>query len=112
MEKKEKGSVAIEEKVLGPSSAQRQLRLDFRELDLNNIPKFFNYKVFWRGSVKERIFDIHKDIEIIETPIGNYPTYKVSRRFESGDARSQVFWLAPDLDFSVIQIFNDDGKRS
>ena len=65
MEKKEKGLVAIEEKVLGPSSAQLQLRLDFRELDLNNIPKFLNYKVFWRGSVKERIFDIHKDIEII-----------------------------------------------
>jgi len=111
VEKKEKGSVAIEEKVLGPSSAQLQLRLDFRELDLNNIPELLNYKVFWRGSVKERIFDIHKDIEIIETPIGNYPTYKVSRRFESGDTRSQVFWLAPDLDFSVIKIFNNDGRR-
>ena len=34
VEKKEKGLVAIEEKVLGPSSAQLQLRLDFRKLDL------------------------------------------------------------------------------
>jgi len=22
-----------------------------------------------------------------------------------------VFWLAPDLDFSVIKIFNNDGRR-
>ena len=111
IEKKESGSVPLEEKVLGPSSAQLQLRLDFKRLDLNNIPKSLKYKVYWKGSVKERIFDIQEELEKIETSMGNYLAYKVSRRFEPGNTRSQVFWLAPDLDFSVIKIFNDDGRR-
>ena len=57
-EKEEKGSVPLEEAVLGPSTAQLQLRLDFRKMDLGNIPKSLKYKVFWKGSIKERIFDI------------------------------------------------------
>ena len=109
-EKEEKGSVPLEEAVLGPSTAQLQLRLDFRKMDLGNIPKSLKYKVFWKGSIKERIFDIQENQEIIKTPIGNYLTYKVSRRYESGDSKSQVFWVAPELDFSVIKIFNDDGR--
>ena len=111
VEKKEKGSVPLEETVLGPSTAQLQLRLDFRKMDLNNIPESLKYKVFWKGSVKERIFDIQENKEMIKTPIGDYLSYKVSRRYESGDNKSQVFWLAPDLDFSVIKIFNNDGRR-
>ena len=111
IEKKDKGSVVLEEKVLGPSSAQLQLRLDFRKLDLENIPKILKYKVFWRGLIKERIFDIQENPERVETPLGNYLAYKVSRRYEEDEAKSQVFWLAPELDFSVIKIFNDDGRR-
>ena len=111
IEKKDKGSVVLEEKVLGPSSAQLQLRLDFRKLDLENIPKILKYKVFWRGLIKERIFDIQENLERVETPMGNYLAYKVSRRYEEDEAKSQVFWLAPELDFSVIKIFNDDGRR-
>ena len=111
VEKKEKGSVPLEEAVLGPSTAQLQLRLDFRKMDLSNIPKSLKYRVFWKGLIKERIFDIQENQEMIKTPIGDYLTYKVSRRYESGDSKSQVFWLAPDLDFSVIKIFNDDGRR-
>ena len=111
IEKKESGSVPLEEKVLGPSSAQLQLRLDFKRLDLSNIPKSLKYKVYWKGSVKERIFDIQENQEMIKTPIGDYLAYKVSRRFEPRNTRSQVFWLAPSLDFSVIKILNDDGRR-
>jgi len=111
VEKKEKGSVPLEEAVLGPSTAQLQLRLDFRKMDLSNIPKSLKYRVFWKGLIKERIFDIQENQEMIKTPIGDYLTYKVSRRYESGESKSQVFWLAPDLDFSVIKIFNDDGRR-
>ena len=48
---------------------------------------------------------------MIETPMGNYLAFKVSRRYEEGEERSQIFWLAPDLDFSVIKIFNNDGRR-
>tara|TARA_B100000965_G_C19416489_1_gene680154 strand:- start:66 stop:761 length:696 start_codon:yes stop_codon:yes gene_type:complete len=106
------GSVQLEDMVLGPSSAQLQLRLDFRELDLNNLPKFLKYKVYWKGAVKERFFDIQKEPEEIKTAMGSYLSYKVSRRYDSGESKSQIFWLAPDLDFSVIQIFNDDGKRA
>ena len=105
------GSVQLEDMVLGPSSAQLQLRLDFMKLDLNDIPKLLKYKVYWKGSVKERIFDIQEEPEKIKTAMGVYLSYKVSRRYESGESKSQIFWLAPDLDFSVIQIFNDDGKR-
>ena len=111
IEKKERGTVALEEKVLGPSSAQLQLRLDFRNFNLENIPENLKYKVFWKGSIKERIFDIQKNPERIETSMGDFLTYKVSRRYEEGENKSQIFWLAPDLDFSVIKIFNDDGRR-
>ncbi len=111
IEKKERGTVALEEKVLVPSSAQLQLRLDFRNLNLENIPKNLKYKVFWKGKIKERIFDIQKNPERIETSMGDFLTYKVSRRYEEGENKSQIFWLAPDLDFSVIKIFNDDGRR-
>ena len=111
IEKKERGTVALEEKVLGPSSAQLQLRLDFRNLNLENIPKNLKYKVFWKGKIKERIFDIQKNPERIETSMGDFLTYKVSRRYEEGENKSQIFWLAPDLDFSVIKIYNDDGRR-
>jgi hypothetical protein len=69
------------------------------------------YEVYWKGSVKERIFDIQENQEMIKTPIGDYLAYKVSRRFEPRNTRSQVFWLAPSLDFSVIKILNDDGRR-
>ena len=110
-EKGKTGSLKLEEKVLGPSSAQLQLRLDFRNMDLNNIPEYLKYKVYWKGAIKDRIFDVQESPEMIETPMGNYLAFKVSRRYEEGEERSQIFWLAPDLDFSVIKIFNDDGRR-
>ena len=112
IEKDESGSVPLEDMVLGPSSAQLQLRLDFRKLDLKNLPNLLKYKVYWKGSVKERIFDIKAEPEEIKTAMGSYLSYKVSRRYDSGESKSQIFWLAPALDFSVIKIFNDDGKRA
>ena len=80
-------------------------------MDLNNIPNSLKYKVYWRGSIKERIFDIQESPETIKTSMGDYQSYKVSRRYNEGEEKSQIFWLAPDLDFSVIKIFNDDGRR-
>jgi hypothetical protein len=50
--------------------------------------------------------------EDIETPLGNFSTYKVSRNFPQGDERSQTFWLAPELDFAIIRILNIDGRET
>ena len=50
-------------------------------------------------------------LEDISTPLGDYMTVKVSRERLEDQDREQIFWLAPDLDFAIIQILNDDGKR-
>ena len=49
--------------------------------------------------------------ESIETPLGTYEAYKVSRKFEEESTRSQIFWLAPDLDFSVIKIYDKNDRE-
>ena len=50
--------------------------------------------------------------DMVLGPSSAHLASKVSRRYDPGESKSQIFWLAPDLDFSVIQIFNDDGKRA
>ena len=111
VEDKDKGIVELSENVLGPSSASLQLRLDFREFDRDEIPDTISYVVYWKGTIKNRTYEVKKDKEYIETPLGTYETYKVSRQFEEGSERSQVFWLAPDLDFSVIKIYDKNDRE-
>mgnify|MGYP006060004807 FL=1 len=110
-ENKEKGNIVLSENVLGPSSASLQLRLDFREFGEKDIPDVISYKVFWKGEIKNRTYDISKEKESIETPFGTFDAYKVSRKFENGNDRSQVFWLAPDLDFAVIKIYDKNDRE-
>ena len=43
--------------------------------------------------------------------MGVYDAYKVSRKFEEGSDRSQIFWLAPDLDYSVIKIYDKNERE-
>ena len=111
IENKDKGTLALLENVLGPSSASLQLRLDFRQFDMDKIPDSISYVVYWKGTIKNRTYDVQKEKESIETPFGTYDAFKVSRQFEEGSERSQIFWLAPDLDFSVIKIYDKNDRE-
>ena len=111
IENKDKGILTLSENVVGPSSASLQLRLDFRQFDMDKIPDSISYVVYWRGTIKNRTYEVQKEKESIETPFGTYDAFKVTRQFEEGSERSQVFWLAPDLDFSVIKIYDKNERE-
>ena len=111
IENKDKGILTLSENVVGPSSASLQLRLDFRQFDMDKIPDSISYLVYWKGAIKNRTYEVQKEKESIETPFGTYDAFKVSRQFEEGSERSQVFWLAPDLDFSVIKIYDKNDRE-
>ena len=111
IENKDKGILTLLENVLGPSSTSLQLRLDFRQFDMDKIPDSISYVVYWKGTIKNRTYDVQKEKESIETPFGTYDAFKVSRQFEEGSERSQIFWLAPDLDFSVIKIYDKNDRE-
>ena len=111
IENKDKGILTLSENVLGPSSASLQLRLDFRQFEMDKIPDSISYVVYWKGTIKNRTYNVQKEKESIETPFGTYDAFKVSRQFEKGSERSQVFWLAPDLDFSVIKIYDKNDRE-
>ena len=111
IENKDKGTLTLLENVLGPSSASLQLRLDFRQFDMDKIPDSISYVVYWKGTIKNRTYDVQKEKESIETPFGTYDAFKVSRQFDEGSERSQIFWLAPDLDFSVIKIYDKNDRE-
>ena len=111
IENKNKGVLTLSENVVGPSSASLQLRLDFRQFDMDKIPDSISYVVYWKGTIKNRTYEVQKEKESIETPFGTYDAFKVSRQFEKGSERSQVFWLAPDLDFSVIKIYDKNERE-
>ena len=111
IENKDQGIIALQDNVLGPSSASLQLRLDFREFGEENIPDEISYIVYWKGAIKNRVYSVKKDKEPVETSFGNYEAYKVSRKFNDESDRSQVFWLAPDLDYSVIKIYDKNDRE-
>ncbi len=111
IENKDSGTLGLVENILGPSSASLQLRLDFRKLTEENIPNEITYKVYWKGTIKERTYEVNKDKESVETPLGVFEAYKVSRKFSEDSKRSQIFWLAPGLDFSVIKIYDKNDRE-
>ena len=111
IENKDQGIIALQDNALGPSSASLQLRLDFREFGEENIPDEISYIVYWKGAIKNRVYSVKKDKEPVETSFGNYEAYKVSRKFNDDSDRSQVFWLAPDLDYSVIKIYDKNDRE-
>ena len=111
IEDKDKGIIELLDNVLGPSSASSQLRLDFREFGEGNIPDEISYVVYWKGTIKNRTYNVNKQKESIETPFGIYEAFKVSRKFEEKSDRSQIFWLAPELDYSVIKIYDKNDRE-
>ena len=111
VENKDKGVLELYQNILGPSSASLQLRLDFRKLKEGNIPDEISYDVYWKGIIKKRSYDVSKVKESVETPLGMFEAYKVSRQFDEANERSQIFWLAPSLDFSVIKIYDKNDRE-
>ena len=75
------------------------------------IPEEITYDVYWKGTVKTRKYSVDLTKELIETPMGSYEAYKVSRKFDEGSERSQIFWLAPELDYSVIKIYDKNDRE-
>ena len=110
-ERKKESSVALVERTLGPSTSQLQLRFDFKELDLENLPEEMVYNVFSRGEVKTRTYRI-AGTENIKTQMGEFLSYKVERVFPKESQRVQEFWLAPELDFAIIRILDINGRET
>lgn len=64
-----------------------------------------------KGNVVERKYQVLGN-EFIETPFGSYETIKVSAT--STDSSTIIYFLAPDLDYFVIQSYVElkNGKRN
>jgi hypothetical protein len=110
-EGRKESSVALLEQTLGPSTSQLQLRFDFKELNLENLPEEMAYDVFSKGEVKRRIYRII-GTENIKTQMGEFLSYKVERVFPKESQRAQEFWLAPKLDFAIIRILDINGRET
>ena len=110
-EEKNKGSLKLLDGTLGPATAQLKMRLDLRLLDINDLPEKIKYFVYYRGEIKERTY-LLKGFEDVETPFGKFNALKVIREFSAEEDRKQIYWFAPDLDFSIVRILNVDGRES
>jgi len=110
-EGKEKGSIDLLEGTQGSSTIQLKMRLDLMNLNPESFPKKVNYLVFFRGEIKKRTYNI-EGFENIKTPLGEYRTLKLSREFSPDDAREQIYWFAPQLDFTLVRILNSGERRS
>ena len=110
-EGKDKGSLKLIDGTLGPATAQLKMRLDLRSMDINALPEKIKYVVYYRGEIKERTYTL-KGFEETETPFGTFNTLRVEREFLPEEEREQIYWFAPDLDFSIVRILNTDGRKS
>jgi hypothetical protein len=107
---KNKGSLKLIDGTLGPATAQLKMRLDLKLLNINALPKKMKYFVYYRGEIKERIYLLH-GFEDVETPFGKFNALKVVREFSPEEDREQIYWFAPDLDFSIVRILNIDRRK-
>jgi len=110
-EGKNQGSLKLVNGTLGPATAQLKMRLDLRAMDINSLPEKIKYLVYFRGEIKERTYSL-KGFEDTETPFGTFNTLKVEREFLPEEEREQIYWFAPDLDFTIVRILNNDGRES
>ena len=67
--------------------------------------------MYKRQEIKERTYSL-KGFEDTETPFGTFNTLRVEREFLPEEEREQIYWFAPDLDFSIVRILNTDGRKS
>ena len=101
---------------LGPISYQLQLRRDleaFAALPTKALSpaRPFAYKVLSRGKIKDYAFEILGE-EVLDTPLGPLPTFKL-QRVRNGGKRKTIFWMAPDWEFLVVKIRQNekDGEQ-
>jgi len=106
-----KGSLKLIDGTLGPATAQLKMRMDLRSMDINALPEKIKYLVYYREEIKERTYSL-KGFEDTETPFGTFNTLRVEREFLPEEEREQIYWFAPDLDFSIVRISNTDGRKS
>jgi len=110
-EGRNKGSIKLVDGTLGPATAQLKMRLDLRSLDINFLPEKIKYFVYYRGKIKERTY-LLKGFEDTETPLGTFNTLKVEREFLPEEDREQIYWFAPELDFSIVRILDTNNGRT
>ena len=110
-ESKKKGSIDLEENVLGPSTATLKLRIDVKNIGLKNLPETIQYKVYYNGEIKERTYQFG-EIEEVNTLMGKLKALRVSRVFANGENRKQIYWLCPEFDFSIIRIVDENNERN
>ena len=110
-EGKNKGSITLIDGTLGPATAQLKMRLDIRSMDINALPESIKYFVYFRGEIKERTY-LLKGFEDTETPLGTFNTLKVEREFLPEEDREQIYWFAPELDFSIVRILDTNNGRT
>ena len=106
-----KGSITLIDGTLGPATAQLKMRLDIRSMDINALPESIKYFVYFRGEIKERTY-LLKGLEDTETPLGTFNTLKVEREFLPEEDREQIYWFAPELDFSIVRILDTNNGRT
>lgn len=75
--------------------------------DLRLGKKEFTYRIADRGNLRTIDYKVVGQDEI-ETPWGKQHTVKV-QRVTSSDERITILWFAPELDFMVVKLFQNDG---
>ena len=105
-----KGKLDLLPNYLGPATGPLLLRLKLRKSGLDNLPEKIELDVYFKGEIKHRNFSI-KGLETVNTSLGPFQAIKVVRVRSEADPREQEFWFAPDLDFALIKVINDDGQE-
>lgn len=75
--------------------------------DLREGKKEFAYRIADRGDIRTINYKVIGE-EKIDTPWGVQPTVKVQRVTLTNE-RVTILWLAPDLDYMVIKLIQDDN---
>lgn len=75
--------------------------------DLQAGKKEFLYKVADRGDIRHIRYEVVGK-ETIDTPWGKKQTIKVKRKTKT-DERVTILWFAPDLDYMVVKLIQDDN---
>lgn len=78
--------------------------------DLRAGKKQFLYKVADRGDIRNIRYEVAGE-ELVDTPWGKKKTIKVKRKTLTKE-RVTILWFAPDLDYMVVQLIqNDNGTE-